>query len=201
MPALRAEASPPDLPEQLLRRAFTLIELLVVIAVIAILAALLLPALGRAKEQADTARCQSNLRQWSLALEMYVNDFKAYPLGGLFGGTNAWSRQLLPYTGATPPFPTSDKDPCSLSNAPWGIFACPSYARLGGVFYPFFGIGGYGYNELSPQAGVSQRWNRDHQPHPERYHPPPFSRRFSAGITRHGTTRGGGAFVNVVSRR
>ncbi len=61
------------------RPGFTLIELLVVIAVIALLAAILLPALSQAKNSAHSAKCQSNLRQQSLALRICADDSGAYP--------------------------------------------------------------------------------------------------------------------------
>jgi prepilin-type N-terminal cleavage/methylation domain-containing protein/prepilin-type processing-associated H-X9-DG protein len=60
------------------RHAFTLIELLVVIAVIAILASMLLPALGRAKAQALRIDCENNERQQALAFTIYANENKDF---------------------------------------------------------------------------------------------------------------------------
>jgi prepilin-type N-terminal cleavage/methylation domain-containing protein/prepilin-type processing-associated H-X9-DG protein len=68
-------------------RGFTLIELLVVIAIIAILAAILVPVLARAQARAVRAACTSNLRQWGLALTMYLDDNRIFPLAKIPNGT------------------------------------------------------------------------------------------------------------------
>ena len=80
-------------------KGFTLSELLVVIAIIAILASLLLPALAKAKEQANRAGCKSNLRQITLGTIYYCDDHDGRMLQVLGPGKPYWFHAIAPYLG------------------------------------------------------------------------------------------------------
>ena len=89
------------------KKAFTLIELLVVIAIIAILAAILFPVFGRARENARRSSCQSNMKQIMLGMTQYTQDYdETHPPYSLTGGStssvagfaaNPWTQALDPY--------------------------------------------------------------------------------------------------------
>ena len=153
------------------QEGFTLIELLVVIAIIALLLAILMPALQRVRKQAGAAECQANLHEWAIVFVMYTDDNNGKLMDGYGGGIEGtWVGGLRDYYNEPKirVCPTATKPMSEGARgtfAAWGVFG----TGLSGDHPTWSGpkvegdYGSYGMNELAydtPKGAArsEQRW-------------------------------------------
>lgn len=116
------------------RKAFTLIELLVVIAIIAVLAALLLPTLGRSKAKAEGIACTNNLKQLSVAWQLYADDHETLLVNNhgvpeTLGRRQNWANNVQDWVDGednTNLFRLSDSKLGPYASRATAIYKCPS---------------------------------------------------------------------------
>jgi len=158
------------------RNGFTLIELLVVIAIIALLMAILMPALQRVKKQGKMVACLSLLKQWSLWFSMYAEEYDGYFMEGFDGtskgtGNNRWCRAMGSYHKYN-----SDFSCCPNATQPWfdeagnatglegtyrGSTSAWGYWQQDGWLAPLkgsYGINGFCNNPEPEVRNVSNNW-------------------------------------------
>ena len=153
------------------KKGFTLIELLVVIAIIALLLAILMPALQRVKKQANAVACKANLHEWALIFAMYADDNEGLFMDGYGSGINGtWVGALRPYY-QEPKIricPTATKPMSEGARgmfAAWGVFGTglagdhPEWSgpKIEGD-YGSFGMNELAYNTPPDAARSEDRW-------------------------------------------
>ena len=143
------------------RWAFTLIELLVVVAIIAILAAMLLPALAAAREKARRTTCASNLKQFGLALASYTGDYSGY-----YPSHNGMHASGVPATG---PYESFNQDRCWYTDPRLGQqIAAHNYAHAQPGTYntgpTWLQCMFFGFKESATGVGDWQRGNLNASP-------------------------------------
>jgi prepilin-type processing-associated H-X9-DG protein len=148
-----SRSAPPGAHAPGARRAFTLIELLVIIVILVMLAALLLPALSRAKESARSTQCLSQMRQLGLAVRLYAEDnedeFPRSQHSAFSHGQLTWGRAVAPQLGFTT---------MTWTNLLPGVYHCAGDRRTASWSY-----GLNVYFELGPDddyEGKPQTWRR-----------------------------------------
>jgi len=136
---LSAVLNEASLKQKKSRLGFTLIEMLVVIAIIALLASLLMPALGRIREKAQKTACMSNLHQIGLAAQGYANDHEGYLPYAAYSSSIRWYTKLAPYAGGG----VLEKQ---------SIWSCPSTKKNSWVGYGW-NYHGLGHSPQMPRLG------------------------------------------------
>jgi prepilin-type N-terminal cleavage/methylation domain-containing protein/prepilin-type processing-associated H-X9-DG protein len=155
-------------------RAFTLLELVVVIAIVAFLAALLMPAISRAKQKAQQTKCISNLHQLGIALQNFVADSQTYPSGWAdkSDASDSWWGQRT-WIGQLEQGGLGTSKPIATNSLTMSVFHCPSDTSGDALSYGYnrWGIRDQGTNG---SFGLFGRFNffkayqgQDYAPLPE----------------------------------
>lgn len=128
---MKRSLPPPSRQNTIRHSGFTLIEILIVAGIITVLAALSMPAFKNVLSGSKLTKCSSNLRQWGMGFQMYMNDHDGYfPQQAEVAGNadTHWQELIAPYV-------VGDRKNWSQRNVMRTDFACPGEKVAGGIVY------------------------------------------------------------------